>query len=470
MSSIPTEVLRVLLDAIKKDHPQWDGFAQSLADIFKKERIDPRVTYARFYSAKQPLLVISYAWPYTSLIKLGEICDGRDKSGCDAFSDPLHLFKTVWIDVLCMCQFYLDETPTTSSLLVQITDRCSAAYEHLVVLDSSFLSRAWCLAELAVTTSITRVIITVVGDWSTLSAGLAEGHSFYENMKAGNQGDVPLVQAFVLSRFGSPAAFDAAVREGVVAKLRAAAIYKEAIDQYYGDADVGRPRDETKGRILFEQAAALGHAEAVYHVGECYSIGRAGLERDSAEAMRWFRRAADGGSAAGCAGLALKYKCGCEGLPKDEAAAARLYSLAVDQGDLEATQCLGEMLETGEGAVERDVGRAVELYRLGLGSEYQEECLSGLKRLRAGRGSDKVRLGLLFARHSRLDAARRSGRTHAQLVALAITGGPEWDRLSAELASAAAAEEDWEAEWRRRGFGGGGGTFRGCAGGRCALS
>ena len=138
--------------------------------------------------------------------------------------------------------------------------------------------------------------------------------------------------------------------------------------------------------------------------------------------------------------LALKYRYGLGGLPKDAAAAARLLSLAADQGAGAVLYRLGEMLEEGGGGVERDAGRAVELYRLVLlkhkKAYYAQYCEAGLGRLGAGRGSDEEAARLEAARLARLDAARRGGRTPAGLVALAVAGGPEWDRLAAELVAA----------------------------------
>ena len=92
---------------------------------------------------------------FTSLNELADICDGTSWSkGRDYFGKPLHIGKTTWIDVLFTCQFGLDATPETSARIVELTaERYGAAFEHLVVLVPSFLTRAWCLAELAVTAS-----------------------------------------------------------------------------------------------------------------------------------------------------------------------------------------------------------------------------------------------------------------------------------------------------------------------------
>ena len=122
--SIATENLRPLLDAILKDHPRWDGFSQTLADIFKEGQIDPKVRYAGFYSVREPFLVVSYTWRFTSLHELADICDGTSELGQGRGAqkgDPLHAGKTTWIDVLFTCQFGLDATPETSARIVELT-------------------------------------------------------------------------------------------------------------------------------------------------------------------------------------------------------------------------------------------------------------------------------------------------------------------------------------------------------------
>jgi hypothetical protein len=111
---------------------------------------------------------------------MASLLKGQDFSGF-----PLHLGKTTWIDVLFTPQFGLDATPENSRMIVGITaDRYGDANEHLVVLVELFLTRAWCLAELAVTTSTPGISITVVGDWGAVEtwldgAGGESGCSFY---------------------------------------------------------------------------------------------------------------------------------------------------------------------------------------------------------------------------------------------------------------------------------------------------
>ncbi len=468
--SIPVENLRDLLDAIMADHPQWDGFSQTLADIFKAGRIDPKVKYARFYSSREPFLAISYTWRSTSLRRLADICYGTNPDGCNILGTPLHVGKTTWIDVLFTPQFDLDPSTENSQKIVDITaELYGNAKEHLVDVTGDFLTRAWCLAELAVTASNPSIRIIVVGDWAATEAWLASvggSYSFHACMEAGQPGDVAILQKFAEDRFGSAAAFDAAVRGQVLTKLRAGAIYSVAINCFFGLN--GFAKDQAVGRVLFERAAALGHADAMYHVGMCYNLGLGGLKKNQAAKIRCLRRAADRGSAIAQGELALIYLHGSPaieqgrlalfyphrsrtgGLPRDAAAAARLSSLAADQGDNFALCQLGKLLEEGKNGVDRDAGRAVECYRLCIlwshpASKEHKESLAGLKRLKAEKLSDVMEVRLEAMRLARLDATRRGG-TPAQLVALAIAGGPAWDRLTAEIAHAAVlnqADEDW---------------------------
>jgi TPR repeat protein len=442
--SIPVEKLRALLDAIKADHPEWDGFSQSLAGIFKALRIDPKIVYAKFYSDKKPFLVVSYTWRSTSLRQLADICDGTSAAGQNYFGRPLHLGKTTWIDVLFTCQFGLDATPESSVLIVALTaERYSAAYEHLVVLADSFFRRAWCLAELAVTASAPGIRILPVGDWAAQEAELAGIESFFGSMEATMPADVGLVQAFAVDRFGSPAAFDAAVRLDVAGRLRAAATYLQAGDHFYGDKVKGIAKDQVVGRKLYEEAAALGHADAQQMVGSCHSLGEGGLAKDLAEAARRYRLAADGGSVEGLSRLAMSYRYGDGGLPRDPAAAARLRSLAADQGDGCAMHKLGVALEEGADGVARDTARAARMFSRALRTAYADEGRAGLARLGAAPPAPAEAARLEAGRLARLDAARRGGRAAAQLVAVAVAGGPEWDGLAAEAdaAEAAAARE-----------------------------
>jgi hypothetical protein len=76
--SIPTDQLRPLLDAIKRDHPEWDGSSESLRIIFMRGRIDPKAVYAKHYSTKKPWIVVTYGWKSSSLERLADICESKD--------------------------------------------------------------------------------------------------------------------------------------------------------------------------------------------------------------------------------------------------------------------------------------------------------------------------------------------------------------------------------------------------------
>ena len=234
--SIPTDQLRPLLDAIKRDHPEWDGSSESLRITFIEGKIDPKAVYSKYYSTKEPWMVVTYGWKSSSLWRLADICEGED-----AYGKPLHKGKTVWIDVLITRQFSTEEEALNSQQVVKITAKTyGSAFEHLVVADmapdgGSILDRAWCQAELATTTSTDGIIITVVGDWGAVKARLdTTGNDFFNRMVASVTDDVALVQEFALDRFGSPEGFNRAVHEGVVGKLEAAHLYNEGCDHYYG--------------------------------------------------------------------------------------------------------------------------------------------------------------------------------------------------------------------------------------------
>ena len=107
--SIPVDHLRLLLNAIKRDHPDWDGSSQPLKVIFEKGRIDPKAVYATHYSTKKPWIVITYGWASSDLFRLASILEDTD-----VYGQPLHLGKTVWIDVLLTKQVSTEEETLNS--------------------------------------------------------------------------------------------------------------------------------------------------------------------------------------------------------------------------------------------------------------------------------------------------------------------------------------------------------------------
>jgi hypothetical protein len=59
-----------LIQAIKKDFPKWDGLSEGLSFLFREQRIDPRIKYNQFYSAKRADIAAIYPWSGRSLFSL----------------------------------------------------------------------------------------------------------------------------------------------------------------------------------------------------------------------------------------------------------------------------------------------------------------------------------------------------------------------------------------------------------------
>lgn len=67
--------------------------------------------------------------------------------------------------------------------------------------------------------------------------------------------------------------------------------YYRGEDHFYGR---GGKRDKALGVECYRKAAELGHAEAQFLLGNCYSLGD-GVDKDMAEAMKWYQKACDQG-------------------------------------------------------------------------------------------------------------------------------------------------------------------------------
>jgi len=65
---------------------------------------------------------------------------------------------------------------------------------------------------------------------------------------------------------------------------------------YYKGGNEAVGQDYNKDAEWFTKAAAQGHAEAQYHLGECYEYGK-GVKESTEEAVKWFRKAAEQGHA-----------------------------------------------------------------------------------------------------------------------------------------------------------------------------
>jgi hypothetical protein len=99
--------------------------------------------------------------------------------------------------------------------------------------------------------------------------------------------------------------------------------------------------EETKAR------AAIGDANAQYHVGVCYAAGR-GTAKDFGEAAKWYRKGAEQGNASAQLFLGMAYASG-QGTKKDDVEAAKWWRKAAIQGNDAAQFNLGGSYYAGRG-------------------------------------------------------------------------------------------------------------------------
>eukprot|EP00596_Hydrurales_sp_CCMP1899_P003778 CAMPEP_0119034290 /NCGR_PEP_ID=MMETSP1177-20130426/1287_1 /TAXON_ID=2985 /ORGANISM="Ochromonas sp, Strain CCMP1899" /LENGTH=459 /DNA_ID=CAMNT_0006991617 /DNA_START=159 /DNA_END=1539 /DNA_ORIENTATION=- len=83
------------------------------------------------------------------------------------------------------------------------------------------------------------------------------------------------------------------------------------------------PKNEKKGRELYEKASALGHLEATVCLGALHYHGIAGIERNPRKAFELYNLAAEGGSLEAWRNLAAMYFTG-DGIPKSEETAKEI--------------------------------------------------------------------------------------------------------------------------------------------------
>lgn len=143
-----------------------------------------------------------------------------------------------------------------------------------------------------------------------------------------------------------------------VAERRAAAdvVYARALAL---DGATGSHDDLKAALKLFSEAAADGHAGAMYRVGRAYDKAR-GVAKDLLAAARWYERAAEAGDAAAMAALGTMHEFG-EGAAPDLAEALRLYRSAADRGDASGMTSLAFLYGEGKG-VARNTSEARRLY------------------------------------------------------------------------------------------------------------
>lgn len=110
----------------------------------------------------------------------------------------------------------------------------------------------------------------------------------------------------------------------------------------------------------YAKSAELGWPAAQLKLGQMYAAG-VGTTRDESAALSWYRKAATGGDAEAQYNLGLAYEQG-RGVPKDRVQAQKWFRDAADRGNMRARFSLALMLEGGLGS-NPDAAAAAELYR-----------------------------------------------------------------------------------------------------------
>ena len=111
---------------------------------------------------------------------------------------------------------------------------------------------------------------------------------------------------------------------------------------YYGQCGVSRDYDTA---FAWYSKAAGGDADAQYHLGSCFLLGR-GTPADINRALHWLRAAADQNFAPALCALGRCLEDG-QGLPADLDQAVECYRKAADQEFGPALSALGRLYDTG---------------------------------------------------------------------------------------------------------------------------
>ncbi len=125
-------------------------------------------------------------------------------------------------------------------------------------------------------------------------------------------------------------------------------------NQYYEEQDFA------KALSLYEQAAALGDAKAMYNIARLYVTGE-GVEVNYETAAAWFLKSAQAGETAAMFTVGIMYAGG-TGFAQDGAAAVEWLQKAADAGKTEAMYYLGLIYVGGEG-VPTDCALAMEWFQ-----------------------------------------------------------------------------------------------------------
>jgi TPR repeat protein len=130
--------------------------------------------------------------------------------------------------------------------------------------------------------------------------------------------------------------------------------YMLALFAFHG---LGRSRDHSEAIRLHEEAAARGHADAMFELFAMLWNG-AGRPVDQAKAIEWCAKSAEAGNTRAMTNMGSLHATG-RGLPKDSARAVQWYSRAAQAGHGQAAATLGCMYALGK-EIDRDDTRARE--------------------------------------------------------------------------------------------------------------
>jgi TPR repeat protein len=189
---------------------------------------------------------------------------------------------------------------------------------------------------------------------------------------------------------------------------KAQKLFETAEAYYFGREE--RLKNFVKAAKLYQKAAQLGHAEAMFSLGVLHFLGE-GVERSDETAAHWWRQAAQAGSPKAATNLGILTALGRGAELNDEAALAWLRRGAAG-GCARAMTKLGDFCAQGRGGPQ-DLPRAAEWYRQaadagdgegayrlaqcyekGRGVELNKEEAIRWHRAAIGMGFDRARAGL----------------------------------------------------------------------------
>jgi hypothetical protein len=147
---------------------------------------------------------------------------------------------------------------------------------------------------------------------------------------------------------------------------KAAALSRPSATSDLGDRRfylLGGPHqdDDTQVREWYQKAAAVGDADAMYHLGIMYENGLGGAQ-DYAEAREWYQKAVKAGKAEAAGNLGNLYEHGAGGV-QDNAQARACFKKAASVGDTLAMYNLGYLYKHGLGG-EQDYAQARKWYEM----------------------------------------------------------------------------------------------------------